>query len=144
MRTMGTPVFIVEDDDAAREGLQDLAESVGLKARAFPSAEEFLDSYDPAWRGCLLLDVRMPGMSGLRLQEKETVTKNVLSKLGLLTSREREILDCVKAGKRAKLIALEPGLSRKTVDGHLSMIRQKMGVESSNELILLLGRAGQS
>ena len=63
-------VFIVDDDEAVREGLQELVESVGLETRAFSSAQEFLDSYDEEWHGCLLLDVRMPGMSGLKLQEE--------------------------------------------------------------------------
>ena len=70
MGTTGASVFIVEDDEAAREGLQDLVESVGLETRAFSSAEEFLSSYNEEWCGCLLLDVRMPGMSGLKLQDE--------------------------------------------------------------------------
>ena len=62
-------IFIVDDDDAMRESLQFLLESVGLKPRAFASAQEFLEVYQTGMRGCLLLDVRMPGMGGLELQE---------------------------------------------------------------------------
>ena len=198
METGEITVFIVDDDVAAREGLQDLVESVGLKVKAFASAEEFLNSYDEAWCGCLLLDVRMPGMSGLKLQDElnrrgsrlsilfltghgdvpmavqalkkgavdflekpaggqplldkvydavkestrlrqeQVAAKDMRSKLALLTSREKEVLDRVEAGKQVKAIARELGLSRKTVDWHLSVIRQKMGVASSGELLLLL------
>lgn len=62
-------VFIVDDDQAIRSSLQWLIESVGLNVECFSSAEAFLDSYYPGRSGCLLLDVRMPGMSGLELQE---------------------------------------------------------------------------
>lgn len=63
-------VFIVDDDDAVRESLAFLMKSVGLKAESFPSAQAFLDSYNPNRAGCLVLDIRMPGMSGLELQDK--------------------------------------------------------------------------
>lgn len=63
-------VFVVDDDDAVRESLAFLMKSIGLKAESFPSAQAFLDSYNPARAGCLVLDIRMPGMSGLELQEK--------------------------------------------------------------------------
>lgn len=62
-------VFIVDDDEAVRKGLSKLMESVGLCTKTFESAQAFLDSYDPSQAGCLLLDVRMPGMSGLRLHD---------------------------------------------------------------------------
>jgi FixJ family two-component response regulator len=61
-------VFVVDDDQAMRHSLQWLIESVGLRVRTFGSAEEFLQTYYPGQAGCLLLDVRMPGMSGLDLQ----------------------------------------------------------------------------
>ncbi len=63
-------VFIVDDDEAVRSSLRFLIRSVGLQAQAFESAQEFLKSYDPRQPGCLLLDVRMPGMSGLDLQQE--------------------------------------------------------------------------
>ena len=63
-------VFVVDDDEAARVMLQFLFGSVGLRAEGFASAEEFLQQYDPDQPGCLLLDVRMPGMSGLELQKQ--------------------------------------------------------------------------
>ncbi len=66
-------VFIVDDDYAVRNSLLLLAKSVGLAATAFGSAQEFLDHYDPLQPGCLLLDVRMPGMSGIELQQQLNV-----------------------------------------------------------------------
>jgi FixJ family two-component response regulator len=63
-------VFVVDDDDAFRDSLQVLFESVGLEVETFASAASFLDGLDPERRGCLVLDVRMPGMSGLELQSR--------------------------------------------------------------------------
>jgi FixJ family two-component response regulator len=63
-------VFIVDDDDAVRDSLGLLMKSVGLKARVFDSAESFMENYKPADTGCLVLDIRMPGMSGIELQRE--------------------------------------------------------------------------
>lgn len=63
-------VFVVDDDDAVRESLAFLIRSVGLKVENFASAQDFLKSYNSARAGCLVLDIRMPGMNGLELQDK--------------------------------------------------------------------------
>lgn len=65
-------VFIVDDDQAVRESLSDLMDSVGLNAETFASAQEFLTRYTPSLWGCLVLDIRMLGMSGLELQDELT------------------------------------------------------------------------
>jgi len=62
-------VYVVDDDPALRESLGYLLQSEGLMVRAFESARQFLAEYDRASRGCLVVDVRMPEMSGLQLQE---------------------------------------------------------------------------
>ena len=63
-------VAIVDDDDLMRSALQGLLKSVGLPAKAFASAEEFLQSGQQRKTACLIADIRMPGMSGLELQAK--------------------------------------------------------------------------
>jgi len=63
-------VAIVDDDDLMRSALQGLLKAVGLPARAFASAEEFLQSGQQHETACLIADIRMPGMSGLELQAK--------------------------------------------------------------------------
>ncbi|HWK38100.1 MAG TPA: response regulator [Hyphomicrobium sp.] len=62
-------VFVVDDDQAARESLQYLLTSVGYRVSSFSSANEFLEEYDDRL-GCIILDVRMPGMSGMQLQQE--------------------------------------------------------------------------
>lgn len=66
-------VFVVDDDHAMRDSLRYLLESVQLRCEAYASAEEFLENFDNSGNGCLLLDVRMPGMSGLALQQELAV-----------------------------------------------------------------------
>ena len=70
MKELTPTVFIVDDDDAVRGSLRLLLKSIGLTATALPSAQEFLGSYNPSQPGCIVLDVRMPGMSGLELQQQ--------------------------------------------------------------------------
>jgi FixJ family two-component response regulator len=62
-------VFIIDDNDDFRTTVQQLIESVGLNVETYTSAQELLDSYDNQKPGCLVMDVRMPGMSGLDAQE---------------------------------------------------------------------------
>lgn len=66
--TRPASVFVVDDDDAVRSSLRLLLKSVGLPTVAFASAQEFLGAWQPEQPGCLVLDVRMPGMSGIELQ----------------------------------------------------------------------------
>jgi FixJ family two-component response regulator len=66
---MVTPLIsVVDDDHSVRESLSSLIRSVGLAVKVFGSAEEFIASDDVGKTDCLILDVRMPGMSGLELQ----------------------------------------------------------------------------
>lgn len=63
-------VYIVDDDLAVRESLADLVDSVGYRFATFANANDFLAEYVPDKTGCLVLDIRMPGMSGLELQQE--------------------------------------------------------------------------
>lgn len=63
-------VYVVDDDDAMRDSLRWLLESTGYRVAAYSSAERFLNTYKPGVAACLVLDVRMPGVSGLELQQE--------------------------------------------------------------------------
>ncbi len=69
-------VFVVDDDTAVRDSLAWMIESAGLRVETFASAEEFLDAYEPNRPGCLVLDMRMPGMGGIALQ-KHLAARNI-------------------------------------------------------------------
>ncbi|MHC4445291.1 MAG: response regulator transcription factor [Planctomycetota bacterium] len=191
-------VFVVDDDEALRKSLSRLMESVNLPVETYPDARAFLNNYDPAWRGCLVLDMRMPGMDGLELQEKlirdgiripviiisahgnvekavramktgaidfikkpykgevlleriryalelddrirqrEERRAGVEARIARLSPREREIMDQFVAGRSSKQIALDCGLSVKTVSIHRAHIMIKMGVESMTDLVRLV------
>jgi two-component system, LuxR family, response regulator FixJ len=62
-------VFIIDDDEAVRDSLGLLLRSVGYRARCYAGARDFLKAFDPRDYGCLVLDIRMPGMTGLELQK---------------------------------------------------------------------------
>jgi two-component system response regulator FixJ len=70
MHQQASTVFVVDDDEGVRNSLRFLLRSVGLQTQTVASATEFLDTYKPSQAGCLVLDVRMPGMSGLELQQQ--------------------------------------------------------------------------
>jgi two-component system response regulator FixJ len=188
-------VFVVDDDPAARDSLRWLLESVGHRVHCPVSAFEFLDTYDGSAPGCLVLDVRMPGMSGLELQhhllergwclpvivvtghgdvpmavramkagavdflQKPYNDQTLLDRIqqalelcsqrrqhhtelalirtayGQLTPREREVAALVVAGKANKVIAIELGLSPKTIEVHRANVMFKMKAHSLSELV---------
>jgi two-component system, LuxR family, response regulator FixJ len=70
LRSDKPTVMVVDDDAGVRNAMRSLLKSVGLEAALFSSAQEFLDGYRATQPGCLLLDIRMPGMSGLELQQQ--------------------------------------------------------------------------
>jgi len=70
MKTRIATVMVVDDDSGIRNAMRALLKSVGLESLLFASAQEFLATYQPEQPGCLLLDIRMPGMSGLELQQQ--------------------------------------------------------------------------
>lgn len=63
-------VYVIDDDQAVRDSLGMLLRSMGIPSRLFDSAQAFLDAYDENWHGCVLLDIRMPGMSGMELHRQ--------------------------------------------------------------------------
>jgi RNA polymerase sigma factor (sigma-70 family) len=71
-------VFIVDDDEAVRDSLRWLLEANGYRVRCYDSGERFLAELDPSMVGVIVLDVRMPGMSGLELQERLIARRSTL------------------------------------------------------------------
>ncbi len=190
-------VFVVDDDPAMRDSLRWLIESTGLQVETFADAQAFLARIRPEVPGCLVLDVRMPGMSGVDLQSElarrgiglptivvtghaevamavqavksgaiDFIEKpfsdqllldrvrqgidmdrrerdgrarrgEVLRRMGLLTQREREVLDLVVAGKPNREIAATLHLSPKTVEVHRAHVMEKMQASSVAELVRL-------
>ena len=188
-------IFVVDDDDAVRDSLSDLIDSVGLEVATYSSAHEFLDVYDNAERGCLVLDIRMPGMSGLELQERlndrgstlpivfitghgdvpmaveamkrgavdfiqkpfrdqelldrinlaleqnrrrraaEETKQDIAGRIASLTRREREVMEMVIQGKANKVIAIDLGLSQRTVEVHRAHVMDKMKARTLAELV---------
>jgi FixJ family two-component response regulator len=190
-------VIFVDDDDRLREALLELMLSIGLDAISFPSTRALLEAKLPDRPGCLVVDVRMPGASGLELQHRlaasgdakpivfltahgdipmsvqamkagavDFLTKPVrdqtlldaisagiardikqrahsralkeyLSKLALLTRRERQVLRGVAVGRQNKQIAFDLGISEISVKLYRSAVMRKMQVTFVGELIRL-------
>jgi two-component system, LuxR family, response regulator FixJ len=190
-------VYVVDDDDGMRRALTLLLNTVGYKTATFASPKEFLDRVRPDAAGCLLLDIRMPGMSGLELQQHlnrmgsmlpvifitghgdvpmavqamkegafEFVQKpfrdqdlldrinhaleldkenrstlalraDVLQRFESLTPREKQVMQLVGDGLANKVIAIDLGLSERTVEIHRAKVMEKMGARSVAHLVKL-------
>jgi len=193
-------VYIVDDDDEVRESLADLVDSVGLTAEIFANAPAFLADYSPDHVGCVLLDIRMPGMSGLELQQAldergstlpiifisghgdipmaveamrrgavdfiekpyrdqdlvdrvnaavevgqkrqsdQVEIDGIARRVESLTPREREVMELIVQGHANKVIAIDLGLSQRTVEVHRARVMEKMGVRSLAQLVRAHGR----
>jgi len=91
-------VFVVDDDEAVRQALGLLIRSAGLDVETYDSAKQFLEAYEPARPGCLVLDVRMPGMSGPELQEKLAAQRITIPVI--IISGHGDVPTAVRAVKR--------------------------------------------
>lgn len=98
-------VFVVDDEHSMRESLTWLIQSVGLATEAYPTAEAFLVAHDPSRWGCLLLDLRLPGLSGIALQ-KELAARQVELPIIILTGFA-EVSTAVSALKRGAFDFIE-------------------------------------
>jgi two-component system response regulator FixJ len=110
-------VFVVDDDPAVRDSLHWLLQSVGLAVETYATGEQFLQAYDPARPGCLVLDVRMPGMSGLRLQE-ELAARHILLPVIILTGYA-EVQTAVRALKTGAFDFIEKPYSDEVLLDHI-------------------------
>ncbi|MDR3415193.1 MAG: response regulator [Nevskia sp.] len=191
-------VFIVDDEEAVRDSIGLLLRSVGVRSRGFADARAFLDGYQPEQRGCLVLDIRMPRMSGMelqqelnrrgwavpiifitghgdvpmaveamragavdflqkpfkddelirrvqkaleqdaRLREQLSSLEQIRTRFDSLTPREREIAARLAAGDANKAVAIDLGLSERTVELHRAHIMQKMGARGLAQLVQML------
>ncbi len=93
-------VFIVDDDEEVRDSLKMLIESVGLITETYNSAQSYLDSFDASRSGCLILDVRMQGMSGLTLQQHLNENESLAPPIIIITGHGdvQMAVRAVKAG----------------------------------------------
>jgi two-component system response regulator FixJ len=190
-------VYVVDDDDGMRRALSLLLNTVGFKTAAFASPKEFLDKFKPDTAGCLVLDIRMPGMSGLELQQhlnrmgsmlpvifitghgdvpmavqamkegafefvqkpfrdqdlldrinhaleqdkenRSTLARraDVLHRVDSLTPREKQVMAMVVDGAANKVVAIDLGLSERTVEIHRAKVMEKMGARSVAHLVKL-------
>ncbi len=116
--TNETPIFVVDDDDAVRESLKALLETEGLIVETYASGQAFLDAYDPSRRGCLLLDVRMPDMTGLELQQKLAARPHELSII--LITGHGDVPMAVMAMKAGAVDFIEKPYSDETILGSVN------------------------
>ena len=194
-KTSGPLIYLVDDDEAVRDSLGMLFDSIGLAHEAYASALDFLLSYDPARHACLVADIRMPGLSGLELQQRlndqgaetpiifitghgdvpmavtamksgaadfvqkpfrdqdliDRINKalerdrerrktraeqdEIRSRIALLTPREKEVMQCVVRGQANKVIAMDLGVSQRTVELHRARVMRKLKMRSLAELV---------
>jgi two-component system response regulator FixJ len=195
MTDQNATVFIVDDDEPVRDAISMLLETVDIPNETFATAQEFLDAYNTEREGCLVLDIRMPGMSGLELQDRLIASKApipivfitghgdipmaveamkkgavdfirkpfrdqelldrihealsvdegnrssyqdlaaIREKVASLTPREHEVYGRVAIGQANKVVAIDLGISERTVEIHRSQVMQKTQARSLADLV---------
>jgi two-component system, LuxR family, response regulator FixJ len=126
-------VFVVDDDPEVRRSLSLLARSVDLNVETFASAQEFLDNYDPERPGCLVVDVRMPDMSGLELQ-KQLAARSISLAVILITAHG-EIPMAIEAMRAGALDFIQKPFSRHAI---LERIHQAIRLGGDKHRLQLL------
>jgi FixJ family two-component response regulator len=111
-------VYVVDDDEGMRKSLRWLVESVDMRVETYGSANEFLSRYKPGGPACLVLDVRMPGMSGLDLQERLR-TDEIEIPIILITAYA-EVPMAVRAIKSGAIDFLEKPVSDQVLLDHIN------------------------
>lgn len=131
--TDNTPtVFIVEDDDAVRSAVHLLMVSAGLKCQTYASGKEFLQAYDAGRPGCVVTDMRMPGMSGLDLQAE--ISRLTWPLPVIIITGHGDVPAAVRALKQGALDFIEKPFSDQVLlDAVLKAIDRDMGAREENE-----------
>ena len=117
-------VFVVDDDRAMRDSLRWLLESIGLTVRTYATAAEFLREHQPSQPGCLVLDVRMPGMSGLDLQAE--LVKRGAELPTIVVTGHAEVAMAVRAVKAGAIDFIEKPFSDQLL---LDRVRQALEID---------------
>jgi len=125
MDDMEPTVFVVDDDEAVCKSLSMLIKGAGIKARTYNSAQDFLDVYDPSIPGCLVVDVRMPGMNGLELSAE--LTRRGFYVPTIVITGHADVPMAVQAVKAGAVNFLEKPFSDKTV---LDDIRKALALDA--------------
>jgi FixJ family two-component response regulator len=134
MKPSESCVFVVEDDPSMRNALKNLLRSVGLEAQLFASAQEFLDADRPDLPSCLILDVRLPGLSGLDLQ-RELSAANIHIPIIFITAHG-DIPMSVRAMKAGAVEFLtKPFRDQDLLDAiHQSLVQDRVRLQKQGEL----------
>ncbi len=120
-------VFVVDDQQAVRDSLRWLLESIGIPVRDYPTADAFLRDYDPAQPGCLILDVRMPGMSGLDLQEE--LARRGIELPTIVITAHAEVPMAVRAVKAGAVDFIQKPFSHELL---LDRVKQALEIDSQD------------
>jgi two-component system, LuxR family, response regulator FixJ len=110
-------VFVVDDDPGARESLQWMLQQADFRVKSFPSGREFLDAYVPEEKGCLVLDVRMPEMDGLALQQSLR-SRNIRLPIIFMTAYG-DVPTCARAFRGGAADFLEKPIDDKVLLAHI-------------------------
>jgi len=140
-------VHIIDDDDAVRDAILILLDSVGMKAVGFQSADAFLAQFNSTMAGCLVLDIRMPGISGLDLQKKLFELKSTLPIIFITGHadvpmaieakkygaeefiqkpfREQELLDCINATMNNAIRSYDKNIEKRQLQERLDSLTER-------------------
>ncbi|CAG9172190.1 response regulator transcription factor [Cupriavidus respiraculi] len=125
----GETVFIVDDDEAMRDSLTWLLEGNGYQVRSFASAEQFLSAYDASQVACVILDVRMPGMSGPELQER-MIAENINIPIVFITGHG-DVPMAVSTMKKGAIDFIEKPFDESELRALVERMLQKARVDHS-------------
>lgn len=120
-------VYVIDDDPGVRQTIKAFLESVGLRVALFASAEEFLQQYRTSWRGCVVLDICMPGMSGLDLQTK--LAEMPISLPVIILTGQADVPMAVQAMRTGAVDVIGKPFSRQTL---LERIREAIERDAGN------------